>query len=288
MWNLHQQPIGVRVDFDLAGPMSPEDRKTFRDLFFEHSLLVFRDQKLSAERQTELCSLLGPIPRGSASEGGAVHQIALDGALGATELVFHSDFAFDEEPYVGVSLHALDVAPADLSSTDFVSGQQAFESLPEHLRELVSGTSAEHVFPLRTDRESGERPSTDFPRSSHPVVWSHPETGRPVLFVSKQTTTRIEGMSAAESRATLTELFDHLYRSEAVYSHKWRTGDAVFWDNRALQHARPDQAGVLRRTMQRVVIGRGTVGEIYGDFIESHRDDLRAVAHSAPSTTGER
>lgn len=286
MWNVRQQPIGVEVDADLAEPMSPEDRSTFQDLFFEHSLLVFRDQRLSAERQTELCSLLGPIPRGSASEGGAVHQIALDGALGASELVFHSDFAFDEEPYVGVSLHALDVAPADLSSTDFVSGHHAFESLPAHLKQAVSGRSAEHVFPLRTDRESGERPSADFPRSLHPVVWSHPETGRPILFVSKQTTTRIEGMSTAESRDTLTELFNHLYRPGAVHSHKWRTGDAVFWDNRALQHARPEQAGVLRRTMQRVVIGRGTVGEIYGDFIESHRHELRAVAHSAPSTGG--
>lgn len=286
MWSIRQQPIGVEVGADLSGPLSPRDRATFRELFFEHSLLVFRDQSLSPERQTELCSLLGPIPRGSESESGAVHQIALDGALGATELVFHSDFAFDEEPYVGVSLHALDVAPAELSSTDFVSGHHAYDTLPAGLRAAIAGRMAEHAFPLRTDRESGERPSADFPSTLHPVVWPHPETGRPLLFVSKQTTTRIEGMSPSESRATLKDLFTHLYRSEAIHSHKWRTGDAIFWDNRALQHARPDQAGVTRRTMQRVVIGRGTVGEIYGDFIESHRAELSAVAHSAPSTGG--
>jgi taurine dioxygenase len=286
MWTTRQQPIGVEVDADLSGPLSSEARAQFRELFFEHSLLVFRDQRLSPERQTELCSLLGPVPRGSESEGGAVHEIALDGALGATELVFHSDFAFDEEPYVGVSLHALDVVPAELSSTDFVSGHHAYETLPEELRAAISDKLAEHSFPLRTDRESGERPSADFPSTMHPVVWAHPETGRPVLFVSKQTTTRIDGMSPSESRATLTQLFAHLYRADAVYSHKWRTGDAIFWDNRALQHARPDQSGVVRRRMQRVVIGRGTVGEIYGDFIESHREQLRSVAHSAPPAGG--
>jgi taurine dioxygenase len=288
MWSFTKLPIGAEVDFDLSGHLTPSDEQTFRSLFFEHSLLVFHGQSLSAERQASLCRLLGPVPTEGKGDAGAVHQIALDGALGSSELVFHSDLLFDDDPYVGVSLHALEVAPEGSSATDFVSGVAAYASLPDELKAEVADKSARNVFPLRTDVRSGPRPSEDYPSAVHPVVWRHPESGREVLFVSKQTTTEIVGLPSDQSEALLDQLFGLLYEPAAVYSHRWHTGDAIFWDNRALQHARPDQAGVQRRTMQRVIIGRGTVGELYGDFLESHRAELSGVAHSASDASAGR
>jgi alpha-ketoglutarate-dependent taurine dioxygenase len=287
VWSFSQLPIGVEVDVDLSCDFTPSDERIFRSLFFEHSLLLFRSQSLTPERQEQLCRLLGPVPAGASSEKGAVHQIALDGALGSSELVFHSDFLFDANPYVGVSLHALDVAPEGIPRTDFVSGAAAWTSLPDNLKSLVAGRSARNVFPLRTDVRSGDRPSDDYPNAVHPVVWRHPESGRETLLVSQQTTTEIVGLPRFQSEACLEQLFNHLYEPSAIYSHRWHTGDAVFWDNRALQHARPDQTGVERRTMQRVIIGHGTVGEVYGDFLASHREELAHVAHSATNVKAE-
>jgi taurine dioxygenase len=282
MWSFRELPIGVELDVDLSRPMNERDQATFRELFFEKSLLVARGQRLSPERHTELCSYLGPIPSGGSADDRPAHVIALDGRLGADELVFHSDLAFDPEPFVGVSLHALDIDPLGGTSTEFVSGIDAYESLPQDLREEVEGREARHMFPLRTDRRADAPPPKDYPQAVHPVVWPHPVTGRRILYVNRQATTEIVDLDNDAGSRLLDALFEHIYRPDAVYAHRWRTGDVVFWDNRALQHARSTQRAVRKRTMQRVIIGRGTLGELYGGFLAERSDELRAVAHSAP------
>lgn len=271
-------PIGIEIDRDLNFPLTPDEEDRFRELFFSESLLLFRGQQLSASRQVELCRILGPVPTGD----GSPHTVALDGLLGAGELAFHSDMAFDPDPFVGVSLHAVAIDPPGGTSTKFVDGITAYETLPDDLRARVEERFARHVFPTRTDVRDPVRPQLEaFPQAVRPAVWRHPQTCEPILYVSQQATTEIIGLSPGESEELLTALFDHLYKPGRVFEHRWHKGDLVLWDNLALQHARGSQAGVRLRTMQRVVMGRGTVGQLYGDFLQSYSQQLMGVAHSA-------
>ncbi|MCU1397134.1 MAG: taurine dioxygenase [Acidimicrobiales bacterium] len=272
---VRELPIGVEVGGDLSAPLSDEDRQQLLALFRKHHLLLFRNQSLSPEQHRSVALALGPVPEDTPMETG-VNQIALDGLLGTSELSFHSDLSFAERPHFGVSLHAIEIEPEEATSTEFVDAVRACRTLPDELRQQIVGLEAQHIFPAdTTGRSTAAQRQPDFPTATRSVIWDHHATGEPILYVNYQATARIVGLPEPDSDALLEQLFAHLYAPANRYSHLWRTGDVIFWDNRALQHARGDQSKVVKRTLQRLTLDEQTFMEQFGDFITRYSATMR-------------
>jgi taurine dioxygenase len=272
-------PIGIELDADLSRPLIEEDQRTLRQLYLDHHLVLFRNQgELSSDDHKRLGSYLGPVPVDREGDL-AVHQIAKDGALGAAELVFHSDLSFDPKPYEAVSLLAKDIDPPEETSTTFADAVAAYARLTVEQQERIAGRTTRHLFPIDTGARSvdEDRPQ-GFPEAEHPIVMEHPGSGVPLLYVTFQASTGVSGLPADEGEALLQELFDVLYDPAHLYDHRWRTGDLIVWDNRSVQHARGDQGRMRARTLQRLVLTEKTVDERYHEFFEQSAELLARVS----------
>ena len=247
-------PFGVEVLHDLSQPLSPSLQYHFVELWRQHALVLARGQRLTMARQRELCALLGPVLE-RAGEGETMTNEG--GGPSASPLAWHADAAYTEHPFDALSLHALDVVD-DASSTRFVSADAGWADLPGNVKAALEGREQEMVSPHYT-RLAGRTCDGDtsdvLRRAIRPTVLENPHNRRPVLWVSELQTAGLPGLPAEEGRAVLHAAFDHLYAPERVLEHRWRTGDVVFWDNIALQHARGDLGGVGRRVLQRVIVG---------------------------------
>jgi taurine dioxygenase len=243
-------PFGLQLDIDLREPLDAERAQAFRDLFYREGLLVFRGQSLSEEQQVRVLGHLGRV-LGSTGE---YRSISSDGNLGSAALCYHSDLSFTAEPFKVISLHATAVNDGQ-TSTSFANGVRAFRTLPASLRARIEGRRAVAIISfVQSHREIPYEAPADIPQQAREAVMRHPVTGEPILYVTQMQTGRIDGLDPAESEALLQELFAHLYAPENVYTHAWRNGDLVIWDNLALQHARPDLTGCVPRTLQRVCV----------------------------------
>lgn len=243
---------------DLGRPLPEESQRELRAAWDTHHLLLFRAGELSSDEQLRFIRLFGE-PLQETLDGSPfsyVSNVRDDAIIRHGALFFHSDLAFTPDPLRAISLCAVE-APETAAPTCFANAIRACETLPKALRERLEGRKALHAFDLVNQRGDlryrvDDLPA-DAPRAIHPVLWRHPELGRSILYVNLMQTDRIEGLPESESRALLDETLDHLYRPEHIYEHHWRPGDLVFWDNWALQHARPDVSG--NRTLRRVAIG---------------------------------
>lgn len=245
-------PFGIEVDADLTRGFTPEEQMALRRLYRRDGLLLFRGQDLTMDQQLDACAIFGPVMRGS-RENYLVSNVHEDGLLGDRELLFHNDVPYVPAPYLGGSLHAIDVDEG-VSATRFASGMTGYERLPASLKARVDGRLALHI----KGRGIGQRTRlTDLSPGDncavHELVGRQQETGRPYVFACVEMTGLVIGLPEPESEALLEELFGHLYQPEAVYEHHWQVGDIVIWDNLAVQHARSRIAGG-RRTLQRVTI----------------------------------
>lgn len=179
---------------------------------------------------------------------------------------WHTDMSYTEEPPLGSLLYGLEVPPEG-GQTKFANMYAAYEALSDAMKTRLAGLRAVHDYKRhysRADAESGgqraklrdERVDSLKP-AIHPVVRTHPETGRKALYVDEGHTIAIEGMDERESEALLRELCAHATRPEFVYTHEWRRFDLVFWDNRCLLHqAQPyDQERYLRHMQRTTVAG---------------------------------
>jgi taurine dioxygenase len=259
--------------FDASAPVSADVANALRDALDAHQLLVIRAPGLTAEAHVSLMEIWGEPLEENADERpgqryGFVSHVRDDGILGDAAYAFHADHAFMPDPIDVLSLYAAD-APEPAVATRFANAQLAAAQLPEALRERSSGRRARHIIDPAGDpaehRVEAPELSADCPHAVHPVLWPHPRTGRDVLFVNAQQTDRIEGLASAESRALLDELFAHLYRADHLYAHRWRPGDLVVWDNRALQHARDPLDPDVPRTLRRVSVGGTPVWKYFAE-----------------------
>jgi taurine dioxygenase len=177
--------------------------------------------------------------------------------LSASELAWHADAAYTEHPFDALALHALDVVD-EASSTRFISAELAWDALPPELQTRLEGCEQEMISPHYTQlagRTCDRRDPEAQKRGVRPAVQVNPYTGRKCLWVSELQTARLLGMGAEESRELLHRVFDAIYAPERVLEHRWRNGDVVFWDNRALQHMRGNLEAVGTRVLQRVIVG---------------------------------
>lgn len=256
------EPFGMEIDVRLQWPMPDGFEQRMIDLFDRHKLLVFRNQHLSEQDQVRLLRNFGRV----LESNGEYREISSDGALGAGPLTWHSDLAFTEEPYKIISLHAVAVNDGQ-SWTAFANGVEAARTLPADLLRKVAAREAVTVIaPIQSHRVVHYGSPTDIAHQVRPVLWPHPRTGEPILYVSDMQTTRVVGMEQADSDATLAALFDQLYAPDRVYTHRWNNGDLVIWDNIALQHSRGDLTGMTPRKLQRIVIADKSFFDLLPQF----------------------
>ena len=150
-----------------------------------------------------------------------------------------------------------------LGETLFASAAYAYDTLPEDLRTRLDGLIAVHRYGDRYRKQQAaggrgalsEEQLSKVPDVRHPVIRPHPITGRKVIFVNEGFTAVIEGIPEAESAELLARLFDHIVRPEALYTHRWRVGDVLMWDNGLVQHrAVRNYELPLRRLMHRTTV----------------------------------
>ena len=247
-------PFGIEVQVDLSANFTPVEKESLRQLYLRDGMIVFRGQKLTMEQQLEACSIFGPVLP-DAIDNYLVSNVHEEGLLGSDELLFHNDIPYVPAPYLGGSLHALEVDEG-VSPTRFVSGFDCYDRLPEALREKIATLNAIHgrqrAFTRRT-RLTDLIPTDNC--AVHSVVGRQQETERPYLFVNFAMTTFIIGMSEQDSNSLLEELFGYLYAKDRIYDHHWRNGDFIVWNNLVLQHARKEITEGTR-TLQRVTIAK--------------------------------
>jgi taurine dioxygenase len=231
----------------------------------EHLVILFRNQTLSEDDEVRFAERFGPpalihtrqFVRGHPAVM-LISNIREDGkpigALPDGEMHFHTDQCHQERPAMASMLYAIEV-PNTGGNTLFANGYRAYETLPPEVKERIAGHKALNVYDYdnaATKRGSEVRPGV--PSYAHPIVRTHPATGRKALYVNRLMTVRIEEMPSRESDELLDYLFDHQERREFVYEHVWRPGDLLMWDNRCTLHARSDFPATERRLMRRVTI----------------------------------
>ncbi|MFC2972871.1 TauD/TfdA dioxygenase family protein [Azotobacter bryophylli] len=261
------------VGLDLSRPLSPQDFARVHGAHLEHKLLIFRDQRITPAQQVAFSRRFGELQihvlkqfqLAGQPEVFVISNIVENGqpvGLGDAGKFWHSDLSYKEVPSLGSMLYAQEL-PEEGGDTLFADQQRAYETLPEALRRAIEGKCAVHSYTARYDDEVFEgirRPQLSAEQLAevrtveHPVVRTHPETGRKGLFVNENFTTHIVDVPEEESRQILAELFAHSARSEFVYRHQWQPNDLLFWDNRSLIHLATGCPNHLRRRMHRTTI----------------------------------
>ena len=175
------------------------------------------------------------------------------GSLGNAEAFWHTDLNFVEEPPAASCLYAHEV-PADGGDTGFANMEAAFASLPAALATSIAGRR------IRDDarfNSAGYLREVRVPDTLHPIVRTHPETGRKSLYLGRRANAIIEGLDDAESNALLDALWEHATSESFTWHHRWCAGDLLIWDNRCTLHRRDSFDGSTRRIMHRTQT-RGT------------------------------
>jgi taurine dioxygenase len=271
---LFDAPLGAEIiGLDLNRPLPQRDFQRIHKAHLDHHLLVFRDQRITPQQQVDFSRRFGPLQihvlrnfqLPSHPEVLIISNIIENGkplGLGDAGHFWHSDLSYKEKPSLGSMLHAQEL-PLEGGDTLFANMHLAYDTLPAALRHAVHGARAEHSYLAQYEelrRRSPFRPALtqaqidEVKPVEHPVVRTHPETGRKALFVSEHFTTRIVGIPEDESRALLAELFAHSVKPEHVYRHRWAPHDLVFWDNRSLMHLAGGTPDHLRRKLYRTTI----------------------------------
>lgn len=230
---------------DLTVPLDSDAFRDVRQAFLKHGVLVFRNQKrLSVEAQVGFARRFGPLhthPAAPAETDEAsvfVIHAHKDSPI-ANGNGWHTDVSCDAEPPMATMLQIQQLPEGGGGDTLFASMEAAFASLPaewrQRLCELTARHESDHVYRGRyADR--GVEDSSEYPYADHPVVRTHPDTGRPGIYVNRSFTTRILELDEPESDHLLAWLFEHIERPEFQIRLTWQENDVAIWDNRCLQH----------------------------------------------------
>ncbi|MCW2241929.1 TauD/TfdA dioxygenase family protein [Azospirillum canadense] len=268
--------LGAETDaIDLSRPLDAATIEAVRTAFREHHLLVIRNQSLDKERMYRFAELFGPIEShmirlADGSKWDAVHTITNLDAAGnpvakpfiSSNYFWHTDKSFLAEPSLLTMLHAVELPPNG-GDTQFADMTKAYDALPDATKRRIDGLKSVQSLEFMR-RYTGSAPPTEddiaaAPPIAHPLVRTHPETGRKSLYIGMYSS-HIEGMPEEDGRALLEELLAHATQDRFLYTHTWQLGDLVFWDNRCLLHRAVAnfEMGKHRRVLMRIVV-KGTV-----------------------------
>ena len=262
--------IGAEIGgVDLNRPLDDDTVREIKQAWYDHSVLLFRDQDISGEDQLRLAGHFGTIAERHKPKPGASASDSPDwtnlmpisdkkdedgkslGALGHGEMWFHSDKCYHQRPHRASFLYGIEI-PSEGGHTMFASLYAACDNIPDDLKRRLEDARVMQGYDYACD----ERLNLDINLDnifhySQPIFVTNPGSGRTALYVSRLNTMWIEGMDRDESEAILSQLFDLTEDPAIVYEHVWRPGDLLVWDNLACLHARtdwpPDQKRMLRR-----------------------------------------
>ncbi|HXU91507.1 MAG TPA: TauD/TfdA family dioxygenase [Methylomirabilota bacterium] len=252
---------------DLGANLDDATITAIRRALLDHCVIFFRDQEFDAEQHKALARRFGTIFIHPNYYGTQVDPEVLEirREPGDTKVVgedWHTDTTMMAEPPMGAILYALEVPPYG-GDTLFANQYLAYETLSEGMKRLIGGLHAVHSDRMvagptvdNTGRSTKARADADWRETVnvHPVVRTHPETKRKLLYVNYSYTVGFEGMTEEESRPLLTYLMEHGNRPEFTCRFRWTKGAVAFWDNRCVKHLAVNDAQPFRRVMRRVQI----------------------------------
>jgi taurine dioxygenase len=244
--------------------------------WLDHQVLLFRRQRLTDDDLIAFSRRFGALDHAPVQENGQrfvdghpeiyvvsnviEHGVAI-GSLGSGEAVWHTDMSYLPDPPKASILYALEVPPAG-GETGFCTMYGAWEALPAALQRRVNGLRIKHDGTYNSGGyvRAGVT-ATDDPRQApgtlHPLVMTHPETGRRGLYLGRRRNAYVEGMSLEDSSALLDELWTHATAEALTWYNRWEVGDLVVWDNRCTMHRRNPFDPGSRRIMHRTQINSG-------------------------------
>ncbi len=253
--------LGAEVEGVQLRDLDDETFDELHDAWLEHKVLFFRDQELTRDEHVAYGGRWGSLEQHPFTPNEAEHpQIVV---LDSTPEQFyaaehwHSDVTWRACPSLGSILRGIVIPPVG-GDTCWANMELAYEQLPDPVKEQIEGKFAVHsfvkVFGRRLSDEDREQKRREFPDQLHPVVRTHPETGKRSLYVNAPFTMHIEGMEPEESEHVLHVLYRQASVPQFQCRFRWQPGSVAQWDNRCTQHyAVPDFAGQHRR-MERVTV----------------------------------
>jgi taurine dioxygenase len=238
----------------LRDPLTPQTAATLRRALHQHAVLLFRDQDLTEADQVRTSRAFGQpvrhptstLPPGPIPEITTISNLEENGqpigALGNDEVRYHTDLCFLHQPGSFSTLYALET-PLSGGETTWVGLEAAYSALDEAWKARVADLKVIYIH-ARPEYNPTRPPA-------HPLVSTHPDTGRKNLYFSPNHAHHIEGMDEEESRTLLAELEAHVRQERFAWTHYWKTGDIVVWDNRCTMHCRAPFPAAERRLMKR-------------------------------------
>ena len=270
-------PTGGALGAEIGGvDLSAVDERSFAAIhqaWLDHQVVLFRGQHLGDEDLIAFSRRFGDLDVAPIQENGrrfveghpeiyvvsnVVENGVAIGSLGAGEAAWHTDMSYLVDPPKASVLYAVEV-PATGGDTGFCTMYGAWEALPEALQQRIIGLRVKHDGTYNSGGylRAGVTP-TDDPRAAegtlHPLVCTHPETGRRCLYLGRRRNAYIEGLGLAESDALLDTIWAHATADALTWYNRWRAGDVVLWDNRCTMHRREAFDPALRRVMHRTQI----------------------------------
>lgn len=262
--------VGEVSNVDLSKSLSEEAFQKILSAFHEHSVIVFRGQNITPDQHVDFSRRFGEVEvhhlsdytLPDHSEVFVLANIPVAGKPMASKggQRWHSDMSYIAEPSLGSLLYGVE-CPTEGADTHFASMYAAYDALSADMEERLSGLRAVHDRVYNWERFYKHRPPlTDeqkakVPPVEHPVVRTHPVTGRKALYISASLISHVIGMEEEEGRRLMEELVEFATQPEFTYAHKWSAGDLVFWDNRCTMHkATSFDEEKYRRVMYRTTI----------------------------------
>ncbi len=237
---------GVVKGIDLSKKISDIELQTIKIAFNKYQVLFFQEQKeIIPEVHIELGKDFGPLHYHPAAptmrdfpEIFEIHTTK-DSKISDGSENFHSDVSCDEEPPLGTMLQ-LHILPNCGGDTLFTNMYQAYEDLSEEFKKFIESLNAwhesEHVYKGRYKERGVSDKDVFCPFSLHPIVRTHPDTGKKAIFVNRNFTTKIDGLNKNESNLILNFLYDHCEQLKFQIRYRWNPNDLAFWDNRCTMH----------------------------------------------------
>jgi taurine dioxygenase len=259
------------VNLDVSAPLSAAQVLELKRGLLDHHILIFKNQDLSENQFKSFAHYFGSVflppadvPVLASKEGGATPDIVLvanvnGGYTGNGELSPHSDHHWAPQPSAGSLLYALEV-PTTGGDTSFYNMHLAYETLDVATKRRIETLQLITYNPFLVP-EGGPRPKyrlEDKPLISpvfpHPLVRTHPDSAKRVLYLDAATEVEVVGLPKAEGAALVEELRAHFQQDRFRYTHHWSVGDVVYWDNQAVLHARRAFPAEQRRVLKRISI----------------------------------
>lgn len=273
-------PMDAALGAEIRGvDLARLDDPTFvkiHEAWLEHLLVVFRGQSVKAQDLVNLARRFGtPVTSSNLHQRDLAERTANQlfdlppevtvvtnlqadgkpvGILGDGEVVWHSDFSFKDRPTAARMLLAVELPPAGQGKTYFVNCYAAYETLSDEMKRRLSGKTIKqgNVVDTAMKLRPGAKLDADIrelPGPSHPIIATHPRTGRNMIYLGRRHSAYVNGLSLEESESLLDELWAHCTASRFCYTHVWSPGDVVVWDNQATLHKRDAFDSSSRRVL---------------------------------------